>query len=391
MNILYISTRPPLPVISGDRTILFNRIKEMSERHKISLVYLYQNNDEPFLNKELINYCENIWAFKLPRFLSIFNVLVKSLLSSEPNQVLYYKSNSIMKKIDNIVKDHDFNLINVFLIRGLPYIYNSKVPVILDMIDSMQLNYDRRIQNSNSYFAKKFYNFELNRLIKFEKNLPKNVTKTIVVAEKDSLKISSKNQVIPLAIDTNLFKPTLKKKPNTIIFSGNMSYSPNIEAVKWFMKYCFDDICKQMSNHVTFTIAGANPTREVLNFQSKNVNVSGYVDSLVPIISSSSLAIAPMQSGSGMQNKILEAMSCKTPVLTSLLGLGSIKARHGKEIIVQDTPKLFTRSVVDVLKNPEKYIELEDSARLFVLNNHSWISHADSIDKLYNEALRVKS
>ena len=386
MNILYISTRPLSHITSGDRVVIFNRLLQLHKKHNISLIFLYSNDEELDGMEEVYGMCKNIWRFKRSRIASFFSILTKFLFSNDPLQVLYYKSTSINKKVQKIIRDNDFDLINVFLIRGLPYIYNSEVPVILDMVDSMQLNFLRRSKKANNYFLKKIYSYELERVIKYENNLPSNVIKTLFVAERDSKEIASKKQVVPLGIDTDKFYPS-HKKTHTIIFSGNMSYSPNIQAVTWFLDYCFNEICKKVDNDVIFLIAGTNPSKEILSYQSDNIIVTGYVDSISEVIALSTLAIAPMQSGSGMQCKILEAMSCEIPVITTTLGLGDIKAELDKEIIVKNSPNEFIDAVSDIINYPDKYIKLSKSARNFVVDNHSWSEHALSVDKIYNKSV----
>lgn len=378
-------------ITSGDRVVIYNRLLQLHKKHNISLIFFYNNDHELDGMKEVYGFCKNTWSFKRSRILSFFSILINFLFSHDPFQILYYKSSNINKKVQKIIRDNDFDLINVFLIRGLPYTYTSEVPVILDMIDSMQLNFLRRTKNANNYFEKKIYSYEMERVIKYENNLPSNVIKTLFVAEKDSRYITSNKQVVPLGIDTDKFYPSHKKNKKTIIFSGNMSYSPNIQAVRWFLDYCFNEICKKVDNDVTFLIAGTNPSKEILSYQSDNVIVTGYVDSISELIALSTLAIAPMQTGSGMQSKILEAMSCEVPVITTTLGLGDIEAEPDKEIIVKNSPNQFIDAVSDIINYPDKYIELSKSARNFVANNHSWQEHALTVDKIYNESVGIIS
>ncbi len=104
--------------------------------------------------------------------------------------------------------------------------------------------------------------------------------------------------------------------------------------------------------NVRLIIAGNNPRPEVIALGSnKNVIVTGRVESLGVILNSSRVSIAPMQSGSGMQFKILEAMACGVPVVSTTMGLGDIAAIDGKEIILADTPDSFSNSVITLLKS----------------------------------------
>ena len=95
------------------------------------------------------------------------------------------------------------------------------------------------------------------------------------------------------------------------------------------------------------------------------------------------VAITPMQSGYGMHIKILEAMACALPVITTTSGLGAIKATHKKNVIVADNASDFTQSCIKVLKDHRMAKKVGDNARELVLESYSWEMHAKNIAKTY--------
>ena len=134
-----------------------------------------------------------------------------------------------------------------------------------------------------------------------------------IVSNKDFQNINSKN-IFTLPIGINLdFVKRIKNlnNNNRIIFTGNMNYFPNLEAIEWFIKNCWFNIKFKIKDCELY-IVGRNPTKKLLKLIAKEdkIFVTGEVKSVFDYIKTSSLAIAPMQSGSGMQNKIIEAMAC---------------------------------------------------------------------------------
>lgn len=107
-----------------------------------------------------------------------------------------------------------------------------------------------------------------------------------------------------------------------------------------------------------------NPSKKVCELSLCNgIIVTGFVKSMPEILNKATVAIVPMQSGSGMQSKILEAMSCELPVVTTTLGLRDIEARPGEEICVADTADEFAETVVTLLKSPEMAERIGRNAR----------------------------
>ena len=385
MKILYISTRIPFPPTSGDRLLIYNRAVKMHKKHKLDLITFYQDEEELKELKNIKHLFKNIWTVKVTKVNGFVNILRNSFICSDPFQVMYYNSPSIRRRVDKIINNEVYDLIDAYLIRTVPYINQINTPVVLDLIDSMQLNFLNRVENAKSFIKKIIYKVEYNRLVKFEKSLPRNIDKTIVVSGRDGAELLISSKTIPLGVDTKSFYPSITKK-NQIIFSGNMSYEPNVQAVVWFVENCFDKI-KLTVKDVVFIIAGRDPVSEIKNLETDSIIVTGYVDSIAELISESLVAIVPMVSGSGMQNKLIEAMSCGIPVVSTSYGVGDVKVSHMKEVLISDSALDFSNQVSNVLLNPKGYNEIALNGREFVVDKHSWDSHVDSLIKVYTSIL----
>ena len=120
-------------------------------------------------------------------------------------------------------------------------------------------------------------------------------------------------------------------------------------------------------------IAGSNPTSDITALQSDtSVTVTGRVPSLASVINAARVSIAPMQSGSGMQFKILEAMACGVPVVVSTLGLGDIAAEINKDFLLADTPDSFVQAILSLLQSEELREKIGNAGLQFVKQHHAW-------------------
>ena len=121
------------------------------------------------------------------------------------------------------------------------------------------------------------------------------------------------------------------------------------------------------------------------------LHITGRVASVGDVIKTSTVAIAPMQSGSGMQIKILEAMACGVPVVATSLGLGDIKAVPESDILIGDSPEDFTEMVIRLIRSEELNQYVGNNGLKFVESNHSWDSINERFLTRMNKLIRRKS
>lgn len=164
---------------------------------------------------------------------------------------------------------------------------------------------------------------------------------------------------------------------DTIIFVGKMDYDPNIIAVTWFVKKVFPDLVKDYPE-LKFKIVGAYPHKKVLKLarENKNVEVTGRVESLEPYFQKLTVFIAPMLSGAGIQNKIIQAMSYSCCVATTPTGAEGLNIKNG-EIAIWDGKDEWINGIKSLLQSTSKRIEMGINARQYVINHLS----VESVEK----------
>lgn len=157
---------------------------------------------------------------------------------------------------------------------------------------------------------------------------------------------------------------------NCIVFIGKMNYEPNVVAVTYFAELVFPNLLKCFS-HLEFIIVGAHPNLRVQKLAEKNrVIVTGYVDSIEPYLRKATIVIAPMLTGAGIQNKIIQAMSYGCCVVTTPIGAEGLSICDG-EIAIVEGEENMQRTILSLLNDVEKRREMGKKARKYVIENLS--------------------
>jgi len=198
--------------------------------------------------------------------------------------------------------------------------------------------------------------------------------------------------VVPNGVDVEAFNPSVDVRRikdryglrnfQTVVFVGNMEYSPNQEAVQAIASKIAPLIKKEVSN-TKFLIVGRTPA----NMEFPNLTFTGVVDNVTEFLVASDVAIAPLFHGSGTRLKILEYFSCSLPVVSTTVGVEGLDVKSGVHALVEDNMDRFAIGVIKLLKDRELAIRLGKTARELVVNNYDWKEITMRLSKVYHNLL----
>jgi glycosyltransferase involved in cell wall biosynthesis len=376
MKILVISSAVPSIDKKGDQVVSFFRIVHLARTHKVEVICFGDlSNSEDSQAKQALEEKGIVVHFVRWKLLTSFAQLFKAIPNFHmPLQCAYYRSGDFQTVVEAVCTRFKPDVMYCVMIR----VFNNAAcfdgRIYVDMVDSIGLNFSRRAKMAHG-LRRWLLNLEYRRVSAFERSVAQRAVRSFVVSRIDRSAIASeKVDVIPLGIDMQRFKKEeIVVKELCIAFTGNMFYQPNVDAVLWFVYNCWSAI-KDSVPGVRLLIVGRNPLPSVvaLGELDKSLVVMGRVPSVASVLNTAIVAIAPMQSGSGMQFKILEAMACGVPVVTTTLGLGDISATPGQDLYLADSPAEFSKAVVSLLKSDFLAADVGDHGMRYVQSNHSW-------------------
>ena len=382
MKILYLTSRIPYPIDKGDKLRAYHQIKHLSENHEISLFSLNEESNNQLNYSELEKYCSKIFVEKLGKFEIIKNIFFH-LFSKLPFQVSYFYSKRIQKKINKIIDIEKPDLIFCQLIRMAEYVINQKkYSRLIDYVDILSKGLERRAEIAN-LFLKPVLIWEYNKVKNYEKNCFEKFNEHIIITKQDrdllAFKEKEKVHIIPNGIDTDYFKPLNNTKKYDILFTGNLSYPPNIEAALYLVKKILPKLL-EVQPEIKILIAGASPSKKVLSLSSTNVAIKSWADDIRDYYSVTKIYVAPLQIGTGLQNKLLEAMAMGLPCITSPLSQQGINAPVGEVLLTADSPEKYFKLIYKLLYEQEFSQSLSINAIKFVSENFDWVKIVETLE-----------
>jgi len=378
-NVLLILPRGIFPCVGGYEKKNKKLIEILSKHYNLTAVVI---SNARISGEEKLFLTANTAAFHyiaIPRFRFILNAF-RALFSREPVQVGYFYFNKAQKIIDGLLPGQDIAI--GALVRTMKYLQNAPAgcKIVFDMVDSIGLNYKNSQKNTASYFWRLMYKIEAPRLLDYEKYWVKRAAATFLFnkEEYEYCRAYGNARLLPHGVDERLLSYDIidKKYSSSTAFIGKMNYQPNIDAVKWYVK----NVHSKMEPKIPFIIAGAFPTADVLKLAENDpsITITGFVDDPFVIIKSAMAVVAPMQTGAGIQNKVLEAMALGAlNIITPLAAKPIIGARDGEEFLIAATARDFCSKIKDISANPGKYAAIKPAAREFIAKNYTWQAYEE--------------
>ncbi|MCB9014526.1 MAG: glycosyltransferase [Lentimicrobiaceae bacterium] len=384
MKLLVILPRFPYPIEKGDKLRAYHQLRILSRSFDIILVAISHERVPAASIEKIKPFCSKIVIVR-PLLTDIFINLIRAFLNKWPLQAGYYYSRKAQRKINRILAEDKPDHIYCQLLRTAAYALDSNLPKTLDYQDVFSKGIERRIPTAG-FFMKPVLKFEYKKLLQYEEKLFDLFNnKTIIsIPDRNCIPHNGREQIVivPNGVDQGFFRPGKSKITHDLIFTGNMGYPPNIDCAEYLVKKVLP-VIHRTHPHVKLMLAGASPHARVKALASEHVTVTGWVDDIRTCYESARIFLAPMQIGTGLQNKLLEAMSMRLPSITSTLCNLALGAKENSEILIGDTPEAVAKHAVLLLEDTTVRTSLADSGFYFVNRNYSWEGATEKLSALF--------
>ena len=364
LRILYIGPHPPSPI--AVRPWLF--LGALRERHAIDIL-------TPFRPTSL----DRLAALRhLPD-------------RAYPLQALAVESRRMRRAVRAAIGDGEYDVIHVEHVRAFSFVPKSdRRRVLFDAVDCVS-DLFAQAAPYQGLARRRIFEDEASRLSRFESTAISSVARVLVASRRDAagllaLQPAAPVQVLHNPVDLFRFRPGLERSPNTVIFTGKMSFHANRVAARWL---CDEIWPRVRSRHpeARLLIAGARPPAALLRRRRADVEVTGYVPELSRLIAGAAVAVAPLRYAVGIQNKVLEAMACAIPVVTTTAAVGDLRFEEGGHGFVANDARAFAERICWLLDDRRLAGEMGRAGRDYVERHHAIGPLADELDRYYHDTL----
>jgi sugar transferase (PEP-CTERM/EpsH1 system associated) len=407
LRILFIVPYPPSLI----RVRSYNLIRQLTALgHRVTVLTLYSDPAEQADVANLAPYCNEIIALPLPKWRPLWNCL-KVLPGKKPLQAVYCWQPSLASRLIELIQpsgDHPtFDVVHIEHIRAAEYglflkqnlaANYSNLPIVWDSVDCISHLFRQTIKASDSRFGSLAARLDLGRTEQYEGRLTNQFNHVVIVSEIDREALlelvppampEPEISIIPNGVDLDYFcpDPNTPRDPDTLIFSGKMSYHANVTMVLYLAQEIMPRVWRQRPE-VKLQIVGKAPPQQITALaQHPNIVVTGMVPDIRPYIREAAAAVVPLIYGAGTQFKVLEAMACATPVITTTQAVKPLAAVPGRDILVADRPDEFARTILTLLANRDMRQKIGAAGRSYVEQHHNWNKITTDLSHIYGAVL----
>lgn len=395
-KILFVTSRLPYPLIGGDRVKSYFLLKHLAKHHDVTLVSFFQGKWNPQFETELQNLGLKTRIIKINPIQYSFRVLFR-LKTQLPLEILYYMQPEMQNIIDEEITNNKYDLAIGFFMRTAEYLKNIDIPKLLIAEDCRSLYQYRSYKDSKDFYQKFIRRTEFTKLLKYEPVIFTYFDKVTFVTKEDIKAVGNitKNKLnlslLSNGTDLDKFKPDIKFIDRSyILFTGRLDLWSNVIMLRRIVNNIMPSIWAKYPD-IKLRIVGGFPVAEVKAYNSNpRIELIANVQDIAPHYFGARLFIHPHLGGTGIQNKLLEAMSSECPVVTTITGNHGIYGVDGQDLLLADTDEEFVEKSLLLLQDSVLAERIGKSARKLITETHTWEIIFSDLDRILDEVVNQK-
>ncbi|WP_174292742.1 TIGR03087 family PEP-CTERM/XrtA system glycosyltransferase [Sphingomonas bacterium] len=383
MEILFLAHRCPYPPDRGDRIRSWHVLRHLATRARVHLIALDEEvRTPPPELAALLASCTIV-----PRTKSRARAAAEALATGRPVSLAAFAHPAVREAVARVLRQRPIRAIYVFSGQMAQYLPTGAPKAIMDFVDVDSAKFAAMAQSGPA--ARRWLLRREARLLgRFERAVSARVAASLFVSDAEAALFRStggegeivavENGIDFAHYDPAAVAPQPVARP-TIVFTGQMDYQPNVDAVQWFASTVLP-LIRDRHADAALAIVGRAPTAAVRSLAGEHIIVTGAVDDTRPWLAAAAVCVAPLLLARGIQNKVLEAMAMARPVVASPAAAEGID--HRNTIRVADGADVMAAAIGALLDDPITAGELGQAARRQVERRYYWDARLAPLDAL---------
>jgi glycosyltransferase involved in cell wall biosynthesis len=381
MRILFVSPFLPYPPVAGGHRQIWSWLTRLSREHETAFVGFYEREAEAANIGEIERHCAQARArLRRPTPQACWS------FAQAPRWASEFRSDELAEDIREVASSFRPDVVQ-FLHTSMGQ-YRSCVngaSVVVTALDIAFIAHRRRIAAVGG-LDRLHARFEWLRMLRHEAALFRRADHVIAVSEHDAGIIRqvaghARITAAPPGVDAAQLAPRARRpEPNRVLYVGHMEHLPNIVGLMFLYGQVWPIIKRELPT-ATLTIAGTGLREELGRLAPRllgamerdpSVEIAGFVPDLGALMDRCAAMAAPLQIGSGVRNKVIEAMAAGLPVVTTRVGAEGLAVEHERELLIADDEeaRAFARELVRLLEDGELRSGLAAAGRELVARDH---------------------
>lgn len=393
MRILIISSYVPYPLTSGGYIRLYNLLKQLSQRHEITLIAEKRSKQtvSPEDIKVLEKFCKKVVVIPAKRQWSWQNI-AKAGASTYPFLMAGHTHIAMKQAIVDMLREKRFDVIHVetfYVFQNLPKTY---LPIVLAEHNVEYLVYERFAKTAPTYM-RPILSVDIAKMKYWEKKFWKKATKLVAVSQEDKKHMERTDVVVvPNGVDVKAFPFAKEKerKEKRVLFIGDFKWIQNMNTARWILTEIWPKVLEHMPEdvQVKLWIVGRKIPDSLKSLNSNNV----IFDENAPketakIFARADVLLSPITVGGGTSYKILEAMATGCPVVTTELGVRGLGAKHDMHALVGEAAGDLAMHVETFLLQKKITEKIRLQARKLIEYEFTWEKISQTLEGVYASVL----
>jgi glycosyltransferase involved in cell wall biosynthesis len=403
MRILFITPYPP----STYRVRSYGLLRQLHQRHNVTVAVICRSDREVADAQALSNQGYEVVMVQEPQWRARLRS-AWALIRRDSLHTAYARSALFADALSNICTLHRFDVVHVEHLRGMVAASSlaHTLPMVWDAVDCISLLYKQTAISGPNLPWRLLASMEYQRIQRYEASMLQVAQHIIVTSERDRQALLN---LLPIPGTSHSgeecrTQPLISVLPNgvqsfrsvsqarrrfNIVFSGKMNYHPNQAAALYLYEQIMPLIWQQQPQ-ATLTLAGGDPPDSIRRLaKDTRVEVTGFVADLRLFIQQAEVMLCPMLYGTGIQNKVLEAMALETPVVASPLAVAALHVQPGRELLVARSPQEFAKATLLLLEDTHLRDTLIEQGREYIERYHDWQGVTEQLISIYQQAITV--